>query len=195
MKALRLKSKNIAIFRDGNETHLDSLIIVKPIIKDNKLQYYFMGGFVSSEARRKWLSFCSLDSTILLDESFLADFDIHNVDFRNLTTYLGKYGDTFKLYYHVEISDYRHGGQEYASTACSSRFSYYDGVGMEEFKNSMLYCPIWAILANHVSIFSANQVELTLGGKKNDLMTGTSISSSVYNIKHKYAKYGFYAPA
>lgn len=151
----------------------------------------FIGGFLADEADRKLKSFSNLKNTTV--ETINNTVCIEIVNFLKFSEKLGSVSKLFleSRFLLVNDLDYCDGTSSLAES-CDDRLDYYKAVGCKKLYKSRRHFPIWAFVANHVSIFGCENFRQTFF-KGNEL--DPSKDDNVTGFSTRYSKHGFKAPA
>lgn len=151
----------------------------------------FLGGFLCNEADRKYAAFSKLSNVRVEDSANVLDLNL--VKFDNFAASLGTASNLFLSNWSLMISDRQDcdGTSSYANS-CDERGNYYKAVGCWCLFKSNTKFPLWAFVANHVSIFSVKDFRTTFfkGYEENpekDIVVG--------GFKTRYSNDYFKAPA
>lgn len=188
MIVLKLKSGNLFFFK-RKAGWVDMAMVISP-------EDVFLGGFAGREAKRKLAAF----KKIAVEEFELLNKDFPCISRFNLIPFSEKLGAVSELFLKNasqvfnDIDDCD--GTSSHAQSCSDRRNYYKSSGLIQLYDSSIKCPIWAFVANHLSIWGTENFRYTFF--KVDGVFQTDVRLSVedsYIVKTKYSKEGFKAPA
>jgi hypothetical protein len=137
----------------------------------------FIGGFLADEADRKLAAFAKLQNVKVETKSIVRksnEFCDHNeevevqplnMNYINFDNFAAKLGAASKLFldnWNRGVSDYQDcNGTNSRAQSCDERIHYYNTVGCSRLYKSRKLFPIWAFIANHVSIFGVENFRET----------------------------------
>jgi hypothetical protein len=160
-------------------------------IIDEKLN--FVGGFLCDEADRKLAAFSKLQNvkietvTVSIVQQFLG--------WAKLDDFAAKLGAASSLFlnnWNRMISDRQDcDGTSSRAESCDDRQYYYESVGCYKLFKSSKRFPLWALIANHVAIFSVEKFRLTFFRGYDD----NPQKEAYVETKSRYRDGSFQAPA
>lgn len=154
----------------------------------------FLGGFMCREADRKLEIFSRLNP--LAVETTEDKTLIESLDFTGFAKKLGSLESLFLKNLYLIISDYRNcDGTSSKAESCDERAKYYYTVGCEVCYKSYIEFPLWAFVANHVSIFGVENFRETFFKGKDNPEKDDFIEVNASWKKLVYSTEGFKAPA
>jgi len=181
---IKLKSGNYFYHLNKFNDVISTAMIISPVGE-------FLGGFAGPEADRKLIAFNGLEIVSSTQQTLAPT--IETLKFSIYKEWIG-----FPAYQMIQnhgsflLCDNIHGGHNAISEACDERAYYYDMVGLKLLYNSNLQCPLWAFIANHLSIFGREKFTVTF--YKGNIETPEK-DDSVYTYKTRYGEQSFKAPA
>ena len=183
---ITLASGNTFFHSPETETHFQYAFVI-----DDALN--FMGGFLCTEADRKLEAFRGLPNTRVecVTDTFMAQF-FGWAKFEQYAENLGTVSNIFLNNREVMVSDTEDcNGTSSRAESCSARRHYYYAVGCKEIYESSKKFPLWALIANHLSIFGATKFRYTFfKGYEQDPQKGVYVE-----VKSRYYESSFQAPA
>jgi hypothetical protein len=186
IKRIELVSGNVFYYSpETNESFSFACVI-------NDSTKTFLGGFVCMEADRKLDAFSKLNGTKSSEVQSFPYLKDYTMD--NFLQQLGTASPLFVRSLTITVNDYEHcNGTSSKAQSCDERSSYFEVVGMKRvFKSSKSY-PVWAMIANHLSIFGAKSFRETFfHGYELD----SARKDNVVSVKDtRFSKQNFKAPA
>lgn len=186
-KRILLSSGNTFYYLEANSDIVSTAFIVDT-------QKNFLGGFAGREADRKLKAFSSLNNVIVEETNEVPSMD--NLKYDQFKELIGTASRLFENGLNFYLCDNVHGaeGTSSASKACDERQHYFNIVGLDMLFKSNKKCPVWALIANHLSIFGSKDFRETfIRGNDVDRATTDEIVDSKF--VSRYSKRGFKAPA
>ena len=186
-KRILLSSGNTFYYLEANSDVISTAFIVDT-------QKNFLGGFAGREADRKLKAFSSLKNVIVEETNEVPSMD--NLKYDQFKQWIGTASRLFEIGLNFYLCDNVHGrsGTSSASRACDERQYYFKVVGLDMLFRSDKKCPVWALIANHLSIFGRKEFRETFF-RGNDINTATSDSVVSSKYVSRYFNERFKAPA
>jgi hypothetical protein len=210
---ITLGSGNEFYHSQGNSEKVSVAMVVTP---ENK----FIGGFAGKEADRKLKAFT--DYTVMKNVTIVPlkkintyrnvvisrhgysetvqvkvetevphTFpNIKDLDTSMFCKWIGTASGLFAFHPLFDLVDKHHASR---ASACDERRYYFKAVGLEKLMDSYISCPMWALIANHLSIFGKEQFRETFF-KGLDMNTAQS-DMCVHTKITRYSNNDFKAPA
>ena len=182
-----LSSGNIFYYLEASSNVISTAFIV-----DN--QKNFLGGFAGKEADRKLKAFSGLNNISI--EKNVTVPTIDTLKFDQFNKWIGTASRLIQTGLNFYLCDNHHGanGTSSVSHACDERQYYFKIVGLDTLFQSDWKCPVWAMIANHLSIFGRKEFRETFF-RGNDIETADRDQTVDSNYVTRYSKASFKAPA
>lgn len=178
---IKLASGNIMYYSKHDNCTVSTAFIISP---DNT----FLGGFAGLEADRKLIAFKALKGVEITTIDTIPSVKSFNTD--TFCQWIGTASKLFLDHTDFMVNDRENG----APNACSERQYYFKAVGLESMYETRIECPIWALIANHVSVFGVTNFNQTF--MRGSELKHTSSDERVDDkFKTRYFKDNFKAPA
>lgn len=183
---LTLASGNTFFHSPETETSFQYAFVI-----DDSLN--FMGGFLCTEADRKLEAFRNLPNVRIecVTDTVMSQF-FGWAKFEQYADFLGTASSIFLNNREVMVSDTEDcNGTSSRAESCSERRHYYCAVGCRQIYGSSKKFPLWALIANHLSIFGATSFRYTFfKGYEQEPQKGVQVE-----VKSRYYERPFKAPA
>ena len=180
MYKLTLSSGNVFYYKPEDSANVAVAITTNP----SKM---FLGGFAGLEASRKFAAFRQFAS--------IEDCKFPNIEDFNLLEFAEKLGTASNFF--IKRTDLVFNdvdwcnGTSSKAQSCDDRLYYYEKIGLKSMFKTRMNCPLWAFIANHLSIFGVELFKETFfKGYENDPIKDVSLDS-----KSRYSNHSFKAPA
>ncbi len=186
VKMITLASGNTMLYLPETDENFSQAFIV-----DNS--FNFVGGFLCDEADRKVVAFQKLQNIEVKETSTEVFHQFLNwCKFDDFAAKLGSASSLFLQNWHKQVSDLGDcDGTESRAESCGDRRHYYKAVGCERLYKSSMRFPLWALIANHVSVFSLDNFRHTFfRGHDDNPMKGAHVE-----VVSRYSNRSFQAPA
>jgi hypothetical protein len=182
-----LSSGNTFYYLEANSDVISTAFIVDT-------QKNFLGGFAGQEADRKFKAFSSLNNVIVEETNEVPSMD--NLKYDQFKEWIGTASRLFENGLNFYLCDNVHGAQgtSSASRACDERQYYFKVVGLDMLFRSDKKCPVWALIANHLSIFGSKEFRETFF-RGRDLESAKSDDAVACMYISRYYGGSFKAPA
>lgn len=186
-KRIILSSGNIFYYSKSNSDVISTAFII-----DN--QKNFLGGFAGKEADRKVLAFSKLNNVTIEEDVDIPSMKTLKYD--RFINWVGSASRLFEKGLDFYLCDNLHGaeGTSSASKACDERRYYFEIVGLGMLFKSNKKCPVWAMIANHLSIFGSKAFRETFF-RGSDIENATNDECVDSKYVSRYSEKGFKAPA
>lgn len=165
--------KNIVIkLGSGNFFHYlasDDYSITQAFVTDSHRKE-FLGGFLGTEAKRKFKAFSSFPDCEVLRSTDHREFItkiLYQLSFTEFSKKLGELKGLFLKFRFETFTDLDDAnGRNSLAQSCNERAYYYKAVGLSRVYGSTIEVPIWGFVANHLSVFGTEKFEDTFSGNK-----------------------------
>ena len=155
-------------------------------------QGVFLGGVAGKEAERKFKVFSSMSGNEVTTLERMPDMS--QFDYAEFCGWIGSASKLFMDHMNFVFNDRDHGGSSSVSSACDERQYYFKAVGLEEMYQTRIGCPMWAIIANHLSVFGKHNFRQTFM-RGSELKETSSDQRVDDEFTTRYTKESFKAPA
>jgi len=186
VKKIELASGNTVWYKP-EEGRVVSLLLVTSPSPGKK----FLGGAAGQEADRKLRVFASFPKVKVVEVVSMPPFGSLDTSIFNewVGSASGLMGSAERIIRDNDVSNYGYG------VACDERRAYYHAVGLSRMYNSDLGAPLWAVIANHVTMFSREHFRETFfhGTDLESCGAEQHIRKEVANTR--YSNRGFKSPA